>query len=269
MVTTFKAKGLIGDAHELVGGVLGRCGTPIASWFVNEPDLIVAWGASFSNHTGIAPDTPIVQDALVPTRRSWHLLAAHVVAEEERFRRVGHPGLEPTPQGFWTPADEPVGVEVVLDHLLVRTGPRPTIRGGTIPSCEERASPPGHSSPTPTPTPRCSPGSASAGMRCSTRRPEAAGDRGQPSRCWRRPSSPAPSAASIWPTASAGSTSVEEMTSELSPGASTSIVVWWRMLATGVSWLGGVSRVGQPAGLAPASARFRLRAGILRGRCYS
>ncbi|MFU8840634.1 MAG: thiamine pyrophosphate-dependent enzyme [Nitriliruptoraceae bacterium] len=61
VVTTFKAKGLISDAHELAGGVLGRSGTPIASWFMNEADLIVAWGASFSNHTGIAPYKPIVQ----------------------------------------------------------------------------------------------------------------------------------------------------------------------------------------------------------------
>ncbi|MEX2562777.1 MAG: thiamine pyrophosphate-binding protein [Nitriliruptoraceae bacterium] len=61
VVTTFKAKGLISDAHELAGGVLGRSGTPIASWFMNEADLIVAWGASFSNHTGIAEYKPIVQ----------------------------------------------------------------------------------------------------------------------------------------------------------------------------------------------------------------
>jgi pyruvate oxidase len=61
VVTTFKAKGLISDAHELAGGVLGRSGTPIASWFMNECDLVVAWGASFSNHTGIAAYKPIVQ----------------------------------------------------------------------------------------------------------------------------------------------------------------------------------------------------------------
>jgi pyruvate oxidase len=60
-VTTFKAKGLISDQHALAGGVLGRSGTPIASWFMNEADLIVAWGASFSNHTGIAAYKPIVQ----------------------------------------------------------------------------------------------------------------------------------------------------------------------------------------------------------------
>jgi len=61
MVTTFKAKGLVGDDHELGCGVLGRSGTPIASWFMNESDLIIAFGASFSNHTGIADYKPIIQ----------------------------------------------------------------------------------------------------------------------------------------------------------------------------------------------------------------
>ncbi len=58
-------------------------------------------------------------DALARTRRSWHLLAAHVVAEE-RFRRVGHSGLEPTPHGFRTSGEEPVGVAVELDQLVLR-----------------------------------------------------------------------------------------------------------------------------------------------------
>ena len=61
VATTFKAKGQISDRHVLGCGVLGRSGTPIASWFMNESDLIVAFGASFSNHTGIAPYKPIVQ----------------------------------------------------------------------------------------------------------------------------------------------------------------------------------------------------------------
>ncbi len=61
VVTTFKAKGQIPDTHPLAGGVLGRSGTPIASWFMNECDLIIAVGASFSHHTGIEPSKPIVQ----------------------------------------------------------------------------------------------------------------------------------------------------------------------------------------------------------------
>ncbi|MEM9750983.1 MAG: thiamine pyrophosphate-binding protein, partial [Pseudomonadota bacterium] len=61
ILTTFKGKGQISDAHPLAAGVLGRSGTPIASWFMNECDLILAFGASFSNHTGIEPKKPIIQ----------------------------------------------------------------------------------------------------------------------------------------------------------------------------------------------------------------
>jgi thiamine pyrophosphate-dependent acetolactate synthase large subunit-like protein len=61
IVTTFKAKGQISDAHPLGCGVLGRSGTPIASWFMNESDLLVAFGASFANHTGIAEYKPVIQ----------------------------------------------------------------------------------------------------------------------------------------------------------------------------------------------------------------
>ena len=61
VVTTFKAKGQIPDSHPLGCGVLGRSGTPVASWFMNEADLLVVFGASFSNHTGIAAYKPIIQ----------------------------------------------------------------------------------------------------------------------------------------------------------------------------------------------------------------
>lgn len=61
VLTTFKAKGLVPDTHPLGAGVLGRSGTPVASWLMNEADLIVAAGASFSNHTGIAAYKPILQ----------------------------------------------------------------------------------------------------------------------------------------------------------------------------------------------------------------
>lgn len=61
VATTFKAKGLIGDAHSLAAGVMGRSGTPIASWFMNEADLLIVFGASFSDHTGIEPSKPIIQ----------------------------------------------------------------------------------------------------------------------------------------------------------------------------------------------------------------
>ena len=61
VLTTFKAKGQIADQHALAAGVLGRSGTPVASWFMNECDLIVTFGSSFSNHTGITPKRPIIQ----------------------------------------------------------------------------------------------------------------------------------------------------------------------------------------------------------------
>ena len=61
ILTTFKAKGQIPDSHPLAAGVLGRSGTPVASWFMNECDLILAFGSSFSNHTGITPKRPIIQ----------------------------------------------------------------------------------------------------------------------------------------------------------------------------------------------------------------
>lgn len=61
VLTTFKAKGLVSDRHPLGAGVLGRSGTPVASWLMNESDLLVVVGASFSNHTGIAAYKDIVQ----------------------------------------------------------------------------------------------------------------------------------------------------------------------------------------------------------------
>ena len=61
VVTTFKAKGLVGDDHPLGAGVLGRSGTPVASWLMNESDLVIALGVSFSNHTGVAEYKEIVQ----------------------------------------------------------------------------------------------------------------------------------------------------------------------------------------------------------------
>ena len=63
VLTTFKGKGQIADypKHDLGCGVLGRSGTPIASWFMNESDLLVVFGASFSNHTGITPKKPTIQ----------------------------------------------------------------------------------------------------------------------------------------------------------------------------------------------------------------
>lgn len=61
ILTTFKAKGQIADDHPLACGALGRSGTPVASWMMNKADLLLVFGASFSNHTGISPFKPVIQ----------------------------------------------------------------------------------------------------------------------------------------------------------------------------------------------------------------
>ena len=68
IATTFKAKGQIGDDHPLAAGVMGRSGTPIASWFMNEADLLLVFGASFSDHTGIYEGAPTIQVDTDPMR---------------------------------------------------------------------------------------------------------------------------------------------------------------------------------------------------------
>jgi len=82
VLTTFKAKGQISDNHPLAAGVLGRSGTPVASWFMNECDLILAFGSSFSNHTGITPKRPIIQvDFDRMTLGKFHSVTVPVWAE--------------------------------------------------------------------------------------------------------------------------------------------------------------------------------------------
>lgn len=61
IITTFKAKGLISDEHELGGGVLGKSGIPVASTLMAGSDLLIVFGSSFSQHTGIATNQPIIQ----------------------------------------------------------------------------------------------------------------------------------------------------------------------------------------------------------------
>ena len=61
VITTFKGKGLIPDDHPLGCGVLGRSGTPVASYFMNEADCLLVFGASFSDHTGITAKKPTIQ----------------------------------------------------------------------------------------------------------------------------------------------------------------------------------------------------------------
>ena len=82
VLTTFKGKGLISDAHPLAAGVLGRSGTPVASWFMNESDLLIVVGASFSNHTGITPKKSTIQIDFDPLALSkFHKIDAPVLGE--------------------------------------------------------------------------------------------------------------------------------------------------------------------------------------------
>lgn len=61
ILTTFKAKGQIPDSHPLAAGVLGKSGTPVSAYFMNSADLLIVFGASFSQHTGIDKAKPIIQ----------------------------------------------------------------------------------------------------------------------------------------------------------------------------------------------------------------
>jgi thiamine pyrophosphate-dependent acetolactate synthase large subunit-like protein/nitrite reductase/ring-hydroxylating ferredoxin subunit/CDGSH-type Zn-finger protein len=82
ILTTFKAKGQVSDEHPLAAGVLGRSGTPVASWCMNESDLLLVFGASFSNHTGITPQKPIIQVDFDPmTLGKFHAVELPVLGE--------------------------------------------------------------------------------------------------------------------------------------------------------------------------------------------
>ena len=91
VATTFKGKGLISDHHPLGCGVLGRSGTPIASWFMNECDRIIAIGASFSNHTGIASYKPTIQIDFDPMGLGkFHAVETPVFGEIGRTMELLH-----------------------------------------------------------------------------------------------------------------------------------------------------------------------------------
>ena len=111
VITTFKAKGQIADDHPLACGVLGRSGTPVASWFMNEADLLLVLGASFSNHTGIYPGKPIIQV-----------------------------DVDPLQLGKFHPVTVPVWGEigVVLDRLCERISAPPADRVDQRPELAER-----------------------------------------------------------------------------------------------------------------------------------
>jgi len=98
VLTTFKAKGLIPDSHPNAAGVLGRSGTPIASWFMNECDLMVTFGTSFSNHTGINPGKPTIQvDFERMQLGKFHPVTLPVWSEIGAFCDAVKPGMSACP----------------------------------------------------------------------------------------------------------------------------------------------------------------------------
>lgn len=100
VVTTFKGKGLIADSHPNAGGVLGRSGTPIASWFMNESDLLIVLGASFSNHTGISRGKPIIQvDFERMQLGKFHPVALPIWGEIGAFCKAVTPRVSRNPDG--------------------------------------------------------------------------------------------------------------------------------------------------------------------------
>ncbi|MEX0290716.1 MAG: thiamine pyrophosphate-binding protein [Flavobacteriaceae bacterium] len=101
VVTTFKGKGLIADSHPLGCGVLGRSGTPIASWFMNEADLLIVFGASFSNHTGITPKKPTIQVDFDPLALSkFHEVDVAVWGEISRTLEIFKDGINGSTSGM-------------------------------------------------------------------------------------------------------------------------------------------------------------------------
>lgn len=98
VATTFKGKGLIADDHPYAAGVLGRSGTPIASWFMNECDLILVLGSSFANHTGIESSKPIIQvDFEAMQLGKFHPVALPVWGEIGEFCRLAGAALPARP----------------------------------------------------------------------------------------------------------------------------------------------------------------------------
>lgn len=82
ILTTFKAKGQISDYHPLGAGVLGRSGTPVASTLMNGADLLIVFGASFSQHTGIDTDKAVVQVDFDPMALGkFHAVSTPVLGE--------------------------------------------------------------------------------------------------------------------------------------------------------------------------------------------
>lgn len=66
IVTTFRAKGILPDDTEWLLGILGNVGPPCTRTVVNDSDLLLVFGSSFSSLTNIPKDNPIIQVDINP-----------------------------------------------------------------------------------------------------------------------------------------------------------------------------------------------------------
>jgi thiamine pyrophosphate-dependent acetolactate synthase large subunit-like protein/nitrite reductase/ring-hydroxylating ferredoxin subunit len=112
LLTTFKAKGQIADDHPHGAGVLGRSGTPVASWCMNEADLLLVFGASFSNHTGITSKKSIIQVDYDPMALGkFHSVEVPVLGE-----------ISLAAEWLWHALPDTLGVEDQRPELVERWG---------------------------------------------------------------------------------------------------------------------------------------------------
>jgi len=82
IITTFKAKGQICDSHPLACGVLGRSGIPVSTWAMDNADLLLVLGSSFSQHTGITDKKPIIQvDFDANALAKFHKITSQVLGD--------------------------------------------------------------------------------------------------------------------------------------------------------------------------------------------
>jgi len=89
VITTFKGKGMISDEDPLACGVQGRSGTLVAAHFMNGADLLLVFGASFSQHTGINPAIPTIQVDFDPiTLGKFHSVTVPVYGEIGMTTRI-------------------------------------------------------------------------------------------------------------------------------------------------------------------------------------
>jgi len=82
IITTFKAKGQIPDSHLLACGVLGRSGIPVSVWAMDNADLLLVLGASFSQHTGITDKKLTIQVDYDPNALAkFHKIKSQVLGD--------------------------------------------------------------------------------------------------------------------------------------------------------------------------------------------